>query len=289
MTDGNGAGSAARVRHLTKTYGTGPARVIALDDVSLDLAAGEFTAVMGPSGSGKSTLMHCCAALDIADSGSVFLGEQDLSALKDRALTRLRRDEIGFVFQSYNLVPTLTAAENIGLPLAIAGRRPDREWYDAVISTVGLGDRLSHKPNELSGGQQQRVAVARALVSRPRIVFADEPTGNLDSRSGAEVLELLRRSVTEFGQTVVMVTHDPVAAAYTDRVVFLADGRVVDELRRPDREQVLQIMTRMADAADRRGRGHDGRGNDGRGYDGRGNDGHRDGRGLDGHRDGRPR
>jgi putative ABC transport system ATP-binding protein len=243
---------AARVRNLTKTYGTGQALVRALDDVTLDIAAGEFTAVMGPSGSGKSTLMHCCAALDTADSGSVFIGEQDLTTLKDKALTRLRRDEIGFVFQSYNLVPTLTAAENIQLPMAIAGRKPDPEWYDAVVETVGLRDRLGHKPSELSGGQQQRVAVARALASRPRIVFADEPTGNLDSRSGAEVLELLRRSVDAppdrgGGQTIVMVTHDPVAAAYTDRVVFLADGRVVDELREPTREQVLEVMSRMAE------------------------------------------
>ena len=241
---------AARVRHLTKTYGTGQAMVTALDDVSLDLAAGEFTAVMGPSGSGKSTLMHCCAALDTGDSGSVFIGEQDLTTLRDKALTRLRRDEIGFVFQSYNLVPTLTAEENILLPLAIAGQRPERAWFEEVIATVSLGDRLRHKPKELSGGQQQRVAVARALVSRPRIVFADEPTGNLDSRSGAEVLELLRRSVQEYGQTVVMVTHDPVAAAYTDRVVFLADGRVVDELRDPDREGVLAIMATMAAVAE---------------------------------------
>ena len=240
---------AARVRNLTKTYGSGPAMVTALDDVSLDIAAGEFTAVMGPSGSGKSTLMHCCAALDSADSGSVFIGEQDLTKLKDKGLTRLRRDEIGFVFQSFNLVPTLTAEENITLPMSIAGRKPDEDWYANVISTVGLGDRLKHKPNELSGGQQQRVAVARALASRPRIVFADEPTGNLDSRSGAEVLELLRRSVDDHGQTVVMVTHDPVAAAYTDRVVFLADGRVVDELRDPTREQVLDVMNRMAEQA----------------------------------------
>ena len=238
--------AAARVRHLTKTYGSGQAMVTALDDVSLDLEEGEFTAVMGPSGSGKSTLMHCCAALDTADSGSVLLGEQDLTTLKDKALTRLRRDEIGFVFQSFNLVPTLSAEENILLPLAIAGRKVDREWYAEVVATVGLGDRLGHKPQELSGGQQQRVAVARALVSRPRIVFADEPTGNLDSRSGAEVLELLRTSATDHGQTVVMVTHDPVAAAYTDRVVFLADGRVVGELRDPSREQVLEVMATMA-------------------------------------------
>jgi putative ABC transport system ATP-binding protein len=237
---------AARVSHLTKTYGMGDTRLVALDDVSLDLLAGEFTAVMGPSGSGKSTLMHCLAALDTADSGSVMIGDQELTVLKDKALTRLRRDEIGFVFQSYNLVPTLTARENILLPLAIAGRSPDPEWYDSVISTVNIADRLGHKPQELSGGQQQRVAVARALVSRPRIVFADEPTGNLDSASGAEVLELLRRSVDEHGQTVVMVTHDPVAAAWTDRVLFLADGRVVDELRGPTREQILDTMARLS-------------------------------------------
>ena len=219
-------GHAARIRNLTKTYGTGQALVRALDDVTLDLAAGEFTAVMGPSGSGKSTLMHCCAALDSADSGQVLIGDQDVTAMKDKALTRLRRDEIGFVFQSYNLVPTLTAEENILLPLAIAGRKPDSEWYESVISTVQLGDRLKHKPNELSGGQQQRVAVARALVSRPRIVFADEPTGNLDSRASAEVLRLLRESVDRFQQTVVMVTHDPVAAAWADASIHLADGRI---------------------------------------------------------------
>jgi putative ABC transport system ATP-binding protein len=245
MTEG---AVAARVRNLTKTYGAGETRVVALDDVTIDLLAGEFTAVMGPSGSGKSTLMHCLAALDTADSGSVMVGDQELTALKDKALTRLRRDEIGFVFQSYNLVPTLTAKENILLPLAIAGRDPDQQWYDAVIATVDLADRLGHKPHELSGGQQQRVAVARALVSRPTVVFADEPTGNLDSASGAEVLELLRRSVDQHGQTVVMVTHDPVAAAYTDRVLFLADGRVVDELREPSREQVLDTMARLAAA-----------------------------------------
>lgn len=241
--------AAASVRDLVKTYGAGQARVRALDGVSLDLGQGEFTAVMGPSGSGKSTLMHCCAGLDTADSGSVRIGETELSRLKDKELTRLRRDRIGFVFQSFNLVPTLTAEENIRLPLSIAGRRAEPGVFESVVETVGLGPRLSHRPNELSGGQQQRVAVARALVSRPDIVFADEPTGNLDSRSGAEVLTLLRRSVDEIGQTVVMVTHDPVAAAYTDRVVFLADGRVVDELRRPDREQVLAVMTRMTAVA----------------------------------------
>src|SRR5690349_11845854 len=245
MTEG---AVAARVRNLTKTYGMGETRVVALDDVTVDFIAGEFTAVMGPSGSGKSTLMHCLAALDNADSGSVMVGDQELTVLKDKALTRLRRDEIGFVFQSYNLVPTLTAKENILLPMAIAGRAPDREWYDAVIATVNLADRLDHKPHELSGGQQQRVAVARALASRPKVVFADEPTGNLDSASGAELLELLRRSVDDHDQTVVMVTHDPVAAAYTDRVLFLADGRVVDELRAPTREQVLDTMARLAAA-----------------------------------------
>ena len=237
--------AAARVRHLTKTYGEGQALVRALDDVSLDIEAGRFTAVMGPSGSGKSTLMHCCAALDRPDSGSVLIGDEDLTQLRDKALTRLRRDSIGFVFQSFNLVPTLDARENIVLPLAIAGRRPDADWFDHVIDTVGLRDRLSHRPNELSGGQQQRVAVARALVSRPRIVFADEPTGNLDSRSGAEILELLRQSADE-GQTIVMVTHDPIAAAYTDRVVFLADGRVVQELRQPTRESVLEVLAGSA-------------------------------------------
>jgi putative ABC transport system ATP-binding protein len=244
-----GARVAARVAHLTKTYGEGETRVVALDDVTIELMAGEFTAVMGPSGSGKSTLMHCLAALDTADSGSVMVGDQELTVLKDKALTKLRRDAIGFVFQSYNLVPTLTARENILLPMSIAGRKPDPAWYDSVIATVGLADRLDHKPNELSGGQQQRVAVARALVSRPTVVFADEPTGNLDSASGAEVLQLLRRSVDEHGQTVVIVTHDPVAAAYTDRVLFLADGRVVDELRHPDREQVLETMTRLSAVA----------------------------------------
>ncbi len=238
--------AAARVIDLTKVYGSGDAEVRALDGVTLDIAAGEFTAVMGPSGSGKSTLMHCCAALDTPTSGQVLLGDTEIGGLDDKRLTRLRRERIGFVFQSFNLVPTLTAGENILLPLSIAGRKPDADWYDVVIDTVNLRDRLSHRPNQLSGGQQQRVAVARALVSRPSIVFADEPTGNLDSKSGAEVLSLLRSSVDDHGQTTVMVTHDPVAAAYTDRVVFLADGRIVDELRRPDREQVLNKMQELA-------------------------------------------
>ena len=237
---------AARVVDLTKVYGSGDAQVRALDGVSLDIASGEFTAVMGPSGSGKSTLMHCCAALDVPTSGQVFVGDTEIGSLSDKKLTNLRRERIGFVFQSFNLVPTLSAGENILLPLSIAGRKPEPAWYESVISTVRLGDRLDHRPNQLSGGQQQRVAVARALMSRPHIVFADEPTGNLDSKSGAEVLTLLRSSVDDSGQTIVMVTHDPVAAAYTDRVVFLADGKIVDELRRPDREQVLNKMQELA-------------------------------------------
>jgi putative ABC transport system ATP-binding protein len=237
-----GSGVAARTVALTKVYGHDQTQVVALDEVSIEFAAGEFTAVMGPSGSGKSTLMHCAAALDGATSGEVYLGATELTSLKDKALTTLRRDRIGFVFQAFNLVPTLTAYENIVLPLAIAGRKPDQAWFDTVIDTVALRDRLTHRPNELSGGQQQRVACARALVSRPDIVFADEPTGNLDSHSGAEVLGFLRRSVDEFGQTIVMVTHDPVAASYTDRVVFLEDGRIVDELRDPTAETVLERM-----------------------------------------------
>ncbi len=245
LQSGTGRPAAARVRDLTKVYGSGHAEVRALDGVSLDFHEGEFTAVMGPSGSGKSTLMHCCAALDVATSGSVVVGDTDLSGLKDKELTQLRRDHVGFVFQSFNLVPTLTAEENILLPVSIAGRKVDREWYSLVVETVGLGDRLRHRPNELSGGQQQRVAVARALASKPSIVFADEPTGNLDSRSGAEVLTLLQRSVREFGQTVVMVTHDPIAAGYTDRVLFLADGRVVDEMTAPTAERVLERMAAL--------------------------------------------
>jgi len=227
---------------VSKIYGVGPAAVAALDDVTVEFGRGQLTAIMGPSGSGKSTLMHCMAGLDTPSAGRVVIDGVDISHLKDKALTKLRRDRLGFVFQAYNLIPTLSAEENIRLPQAIAHRRPDQEWYDEVIDTVGLRDRLRHRPSELSGGQQQRVAVARALVGRPEIVFADEPTGNLDSRSGAEILELLRRSVDQHRQTVVMVTHDPVAAAYTDRVVFLSDGRVVDELRDPEREGIIAHM-----------------------------------------------
>ncbi len=236
---------AARARELTKVYGEGDTRVVALDTVDVDLAAAEFTAIMGPSGSGKSTLMHCLAGLDQASGGEVFIGDTDLTQLSDKALTKLRRSQIGFVFQSFNLVPTLTAKENITLPLDIAGSKVDQQWFDTVVDTVGLRDRLGHKPTELSGGQQQRVACARALASRPAIVFADEPTGNLDSTSGAEVLGFLRRSVDEFNQTIVMVTHDAHAASFADRVIFLADGRIVDELREPTADSVLEKMKNL--------------------------------------------
>ncbi|MFF5446294.1 ABC transporter ATP-binding protein [Streptomyces sp. NPDC012888] len=242
---GPGPAAAARATALSKVYGKGEARVTALDGVTVEFARARFTAVMGPSGSGKSTLMHCLAGLEAVTSGSARVGDTELSRLNDRELTALRRDRVGFVFQGFNLLPTLTALENVVLPLRIAGRRPDPAWLDAVVATVGLAGRLGHRPAELSGGQQQRVAVARALISRPEIVFADEPTGNLDSRSGAEVLGFLRDSVRELGQTVVMVTHDPVAAAYADRVVFLADGRVVDELHAPDSGAVLDRMLRF--------------------------------------------
>jgi putative ABC transport system ATP-binding protein len=233
---------AAHVEEITKVYGTGDAKVIALDQVSVGIPRGRYTAIMGPSGSGKSTLMHCMAGLDSVDSGQVFIGDVELSRLDDNRLTRLRRDKVGFVFQAFNLVPTLTALENITLPMDIAGRKPDRAWLDHVIDRVGLRPRLAHRPSQLSGGQQQRVACARALASRPEIIFADEPTGNLDSRSGAEVLSFLRSSVQEMGQTVVMVTHDPAAAAYSDVVLFLSDGRVVDQMADPTADQVLERM-----------------------------------------------
>ncbi|MFJ7946682.1 ABC transporter ATP-binding protein [Streptomyces sp. NPDC096354] len=233
---------AARATELSKIYGEGETKVTALDRVTVDFPQGEFTAIMGPSGSGKSTLMHCVAGLDSFSSGSVRLGETELGSLKDKQLTQLRRDKIGFIFQAFNLLPTLTALENITLPMDIAGRKPDAEWLRGVIDMVGLSDRLKHRPTELSGGQQQRVAVARALASRPEIIFGDEPTGNLDSRSGAEVLGFLRNSVRELGQTVVMVTHDPVAASYADRVIFLADGAIVDQMVRPTADGVLDRM-----------------------------------------------
>jgi putative ABC transport system ATP-binding protein len=233
---------AARALDLTKVYGSGETAVTALDSVSVDFASGRFTAIMGPSGSGKSTLMHVCAGLDSATSGRVFIGDVDLTTLSDNELTRLRRDAVGFVFQAFNLVPTLSARENITLPMDIAGRTPDPEWLDTVIDTIGLRDRLGNRPNQLSGGQQQRVAAARAMASRPQIIFADEPTGNLDSRAGAEVLQFLRRSVDEFGQTIVMVTHDPTAASYADHVLFLADGRIVDTMDQPTADRVLDRM-----------------------------------------------
>jgi putative ABC transport system ATP-binding protein len=233
---------AARGTGLSKVYGSGDTEVVALDHVDVVFPRGQFTAIMGPSGSGKSTLMHCMAGLDALTSGTAWIGDTELSGLDDKRLTRMRRDKVGFVFQAFNLLPTLTALENITLPMDIAGRTPDREWLDRVIDAVDLRPRLSHRPSELSGGQQQRVACARALASRPDIVFADEPTGNLDSRSGAAILAFLRMSVTDLGQTVVMVTHDPAAASYADRVLFLADGRVVDEMTSPTAERVLERM-----------------------------------------------
>jgi putative ABC transport system ATP-binding protein len=230
---------------VSKLYGTGDASVAALDDVSVDLEKGRFTAIMGPSGSGKSTLLHMLAGLDRPTAGEVYLGDTEITRLKDRALTTLRRDRIGFVFQSFNLLPTMTAAENIVLPMRIAGRKPDPHWVASVVETVGLTERLGHRPSQLSGGQQQRVAAARALASRPDIVFADEPTGALDSRSGAELLRFLRTAVTDLGQTVVMVTHDPTAASYADRVLFLADGHIVDEMRSPTADEVLDYMKHL--------------------------------------------
>jgi len=237
------AGVAARAVAASKVYGKGDTAVRALDEVSVDIPVARFNAVMGPSGSGKSTLMHCLAGLDDLTSGQVFIGDVDLGSLSDSALTKVRRERLGFVFQSFNLIPTLNAEENILLPMRLAGARPDRAWVDDIIATVGLQDRLRHRPSELSGGQQQRVAVARALASRPAVLFADEPTGNLDSRSGSEVLRLLRESVDRFGQTIVMVTHDPTAAAWADSALFLADGRIVDHLEAPTAERVLERMT----------------------------------------------
>jgi putative ABC transport system ATP-binding protein len=236
---------AARARDVWKVYGSGEAQVVALRGVSAEFERGRFTAIMGPSGSGKSTLMHCLAGLDTVTRGTIEIGDTTVTGLGDAGLTRLRRDKVGFIFQQFNLLPTLSARENILLPLSIAGRKPEPAWYDTVIDTVNLRDRLGHRPAQLSGGQQQRVACARALVSKPDVIFADEPTGNLDSRSGAEVLGFLRNSVREHGQTIVMVTHDPVAASYADRVVFLADGQIVSELLGPTSETVLDTVKKL--------------------------------------------
>jgi putative ABC transport system ATP-binding protein len=237
--------TAARALGVTKKYGDGDAAVLALDDVSVSMQARQFTAIMGPSGSGKSTLLHVLAGLDRPTSGEIYLGDTEITSLNDKRLTLLRRDQIGFIFQAFNLVPTLTAAENIVLPIRIAGRKPDTSWVQQIVETVGLAERLHHKPSELSGGQQQRVAAARALASRPQIVFADEPTGALDSRSGAELLGFLRSAVRELDQTVVMVTHDANAAAYADRVLFLADGHIVDEMLNPTADTVLDYMKHL--------------------------------------------
>jgi putative ABC transport system ATP-binding protein len=239
--------TAARTEDAVKIYGKGQTEVRALDGVSVEFFAGRYTAIMGPSGSGKSTLLHCVAGLDNLTSGKAFIGDVDLSTLNDQRLTILRRDRVGFIFQAYNLVPTISAAQNITLPLLLAGHKGDRAWIDQVIDTVGLADRLQHRPSELSGGQQQRVAVARALASRPEIIFADEPTGNLDSRAGTEVLTFMRRAVDEMHQTIVMVTHDPTAASYADRIIFLADGRVVDEMQKPTAERVLERLKRFGE------------------------------------------
>jgi putative ABC transport system ATP-binding protein len=238
---------AARAEEVTKIYGTGDAAVRALKNITVEFGAARYTAIMGPSGSGKSTLLHCLAGLDRVTAGRVLLGDIDITAVSEKELTVVRRDKIGFVFQSYNLIPTLNAIENITLPMALAGRKPDKAWLDRVISTVGLADRLSHRPSELSGGQQQRVAVARALASRPQVIFADEPTGNLDSKASAEILEFMRQAVTDLSQTIVMVTHDPVAAGYSDRVVFLADGQIVDELQNPTADTVIDRSKRLGE------------------------------------------
>lgn len=236
---------AARAVGATKIYGSGDSEVRALDGVDANFERGKFTAIMGPSGSGKSTLMHCIAGLDSLTSGQVFVSDIDLSSLNDKALTELRREKIGFIFQAFNLIPTLNALENIMLPLTLGRKKGDEAWIDRVIDTISLRDRLTHRPSELSGGQQQRVAIARALASQPSIIFADEPTGNLDSKTGTEVLEFMRRAVTDLGQTIVMVSHDPVAASYADRVIFLADGKIVDELDNPTADQVLDRMKRI--------------------------------------------
>ena len=240
-------GNAARAVHAVKVYGKGATEVRALDDVSIEFEAGRLTAIMGPSGSGKSTLLHCMAGLDSLTSGAVFIGDTDLTKLDDKHLSRLRRDRVGFVFQAFNLVPTLTAEENITLPLALAGQRADKSWLAAVVAALGIGDRLRHRPSELSGGQQQRVAAARAMITRPELIFADEPTGNLDSRSATDLLENARATVDGFGQTIVMVTHDPRAASYADRIVFLADGRIVHEVSRSTMPEILDALKQLGE------------------------------------------
>jgi len=245
MTDANPP--VARAIELVKVYGSGDTAVRALDNVTVDFAAGHFTAIMGPSGSGKSTLMHCVAGLDSLTSGHVYIGDVELSTLSDKDLTVLRRERIGFVFQAFNLIPTLTALENITLPMSLAGRDPEQAWLDTVIKTVGLGDRLGHRPSELSGGQQQRVAVARALASRPQIIFADEPTGNLDSRASGELLTFMHEAVANLGQTIVMVTHDPIAAGYAGTALFLQDGRIVDSMLGPTADKVLDRLKALGD------------------------------------------
>ncbi len=246
-TAATASGVAAGATDAVKVYGSGHSEVRALDGVTVEFERGRFTAIMGPSGSGKSTLMHCLAGLDSLTAGAVFIGDVALASLSDKQLTKLRRTNVGFVFQAYNLIPTLTAQENITLPLLLDGSKGDEQWIDRVIDTVGLRDRLKHRPSELSGGQQQRVAVARALASKPTIIFADEPTGNLDSRTGAEILAFMRLAVSELAQTIVMVTHDPVAAGYADRVIFLADGKIVDEMQQPTADRVLDRMKQLGD------------------------------------------
>jgi len=238
---------AARCEGASKVYGSGDTEVHALREVTVGFEKGRFTAIMGPSGSGKSTLMQCMAGLDQLTSGSTFIGDEDLSTLNDKRLTMLRRERLGFIFQAFNLIPTLTAKENITLPLDLAGSSGDKAWIDEVIATTGLGDRVTHRPSELSGGQQQRVAVARALASKPQIIFGDEPTGNLDSRTGAEILDFMQRAVKELGQTIVMVTHDPVSASYADRVLFLTDGRIIDEMADPTADRVFDKMKALGD------------------------------------------
>jgi len=247
MTDAPPLTAVARALNAVKVYGKDDTEVRALDDVTVEFATGRFTAIMGPSGSGKSTLMHCVAGLDGLTSGQVFIDGVELGTLNDKELTRLRRERVGFVFQAFNLIPTLDAYENITLPIDLANNRPDQEWVDRVVRTVGLGDRLKHRPSELSGGQQQRVAVARAMASQPAIIFADEPTGNLDSRTGSEILTFMRQAVEEFGQTIVMVTHDPVAAGYSDHALFLADGKIVDEMPEPTSQKVLDRLKAFGD------------------------------------------